>query len=259
MDPAATANSGDVTSQTRPESTRRRFLGLGAILATAGVAKVIAADTAHATVGAMQFGSSNNAGVSQTSLSSTSAKTLYVDNLGTGIAIEAFSASATASTIQAFHSGSGGDPIAAAVYGYTNAGIGVHALAYGPGVGLRARSNGQQAGVAIESVSESTLNPDTNATFTHEGLGHGIYASLNNAVSNSYAIVASTKGSASALLANGLTQARGIKIRSQIAHLWLVPAATASHPASGNAGDLFVDKSKRLWFCKGGASWVLIA
>jgi hypothetical protein len=32
-----------------------------------------------------------------------------------------------------------------------------------------------------------------------------------------------------------------------------------SHPGSGAKGDLFVDTSGRLWFCKGGMSWKQLA
>ena len=39
----------------------------------------------------------------------------------------------------------------------------------------------------------------------------------------------------------------------------LLPSGAASHPSSGQAGDLFVDVSHRLWFCKGGTTWVLLA
>ena len=39
----------------------------------------------------------------------------------------------------------------------------------------------------------------------------------------------------------------------------LSPSTAASHPDSGAAGDLFVDKTGRLWFCKGGATWKQLA
>jgi hypothetical protein len=39
----------------------------------------------------------------------------------------------------------------------------------------------------------------------------------------------------------------------------LIPTTTATHPASGLAGDLYVDNAKRLWFCKGGNTWVQVA
>lgn len=35
----------------------------------------------------------------------------------------------------------------------------------------------------------------------------------------------------------------------------LVPSPAATHPGNGQAGDLFVDKSHRLWFCLGATSW----
>src|SRR5262249_7932292 len=35
----------------------------------------------------------------------------------------------------------------------------------------------------------------------------------------------------------------------------LEPSSAVSHPSSGFAGDLFVDGSKRLWFCEGGTTW----
>jgi len=43
------------------------------------------------------------------------------------------------------------------------------------------------------------------------------------------------------------------------AQLRLVPSTAVTHPAAGGAGDLFLDKGNRLWFCKGGTSWVKLA
>jgi hypothetical protein len=36
-------------------------------------------------------------------------------------------------------------------------------------------------------------------------------------------------------------------------------ASSGNHPASGQRGDLVVDKTGRLWFCKGGAAWSQLA
>lgn len=44
--------------------------------------------------------------------------------------------------------------------------------------------------------------------------------------------------------------------RSQVR---LVPSTASTHPSSGSRGDLFVDKSGRLWYCKGGSSWKQLA
>ena len=52
---------------------------------------------------------------------------------------------------------------------------------------------------------------------------------------------------------------RGAVFKGKVASVRLTPATTANHPASGSAGDLYVDSSNRLWFCRGGATWVRLA
>jgi len=52
---------------------------------------------------------------------------------------------------------------------------------------------------------------------------------------------------------------RGLVGQGDKAQLKLVPSAATSHPSSGQAGDLFVDTSHRLWFCRGGTSWHQLA
>jgi hypothetical protein len=56
-----------------------------------------------------------------------------------------------------------------------------------------------------------------------------------------------------------LTGGRGGQFSGQAAQVRLRPSSATSHPASGQRGDLFVDKAGRLWFCKGGANWVKLA
>ncbi len=48
---------------------------------------------------------------------------------------------------------------------------------------------------------------------------------------------------------------RGGEFVGGAAQVRLVPSTATSHPSSGQAGDLFVDKSQRLWFCLGGTEW----
>lgn len=43
------------------------------------------------------------------------------------------------------------------------------------------------------------------------------------------------------------------------AQVRLKPSTALTHPASGQKGDLFVDKSGRLWFCRGSTSWTRLA
>jgi len=49
---------------------------------------------------------------------------------------------------------------------------------------------------------------------------------------------------------------RGGVFSGDTAQIQLQAPSASSHPASGALGDLFVDNHKRLWFCKGGATWV---
>ena len=43
------------------------------------------------------------------------------------------------------------------------------------------------------------------------------------------------------------------------AQVRLSPSSASSHPVSGSKGDLFVDTSGRLWFCKGATTWHQLA
>jgi hypothetical protein len=49
---------------------------------------------------------------------------------------------------------------------------------------------------------------------------------------------------------------RGGLFKGKKAQLRLEPSTAITHPSSGTAGDIFLDKSKRLWLCKGGTTWV---
>jgi hypothetical protein len=55
------------------------------------------------------------------------------------------------------------------------------------------------------------------------------------------------------------TVGRGGRFKGNKAQIRLDPSSAATHPASGAKGDLFVDASGRLWFCKGSTTWVQLA
>ena len=48
---------------------------------------------------------------------------------------------------------------------------------------------------------------------------------------------------------------RGGVFQGQAAAVNLTASTRTTHPTSGRRGDLFVDASGRLWFCKGGTTW----
>jgi hypothetical protein len=52
---------------------------------------------------------------------------------------------------------------------------------------------------------------------------------------------------------------RGALFAGKAAQVKLKPSSAVTHPTSGQRGDLFVDASGRLWFCKGGTTWKQLA
>lgn len=57
----------------------------------------------------------------------------------------------------------------------------------------------------------------------------------------------------------GSSTGRGGVFAGNKAAVKLKPSTSASHPASGQRGDLVVDSTGRLWFCKSGSSWHQLA
>ena len=55
------------------------------------------------------------------------------------------------------------------------------------------------------------------------------------------------------------TNGRGGAFNGKKAQIQLRASAATTHPSSGARGDLFVDNSGRLWFCKGSTTWKQLA
>ena len=105
--------------------------------------------------------------------------------------------------------------------------------------GVRGRSEGS---TGVHGYSGPYTGPTTPAARAKTGV-YGLASQDANAI-GVYGL--STKG-------------RGGVFQGKIANLRLPPSSAASHPTAGQPGDVFVDSSYRLWFCKGGASWVKLA
>lgn len=132
----------------------RRGLMLGGVGAVAGsvLGAVAVAEPAAATTGAMQFGASNNAGGSITSLTSTAGSTLQIKNTGSGTPLMVTSTSA---------------PLVVGYFEASGAATGIHGrcIDTGPGVtatngdtgpGLLGRGE-QGVGVAAHSTSGAQI------------------------------------------------------------------------------------------------------
>jgi hypothetical protein len=111
------------------------------------------------------------------------------------------------------------------------------------GLGILVRGHNSSPGVDIATQAASCLTAVQTGTKTK----------ANGATVVTHGLGAAIRGDASV---NG----RGGVFSGAQAQVRLVPDAKAkTHPAKGLAGDLFVDASHRLWFCKNPGTWVQLA
>jgi hypothetical protein len=139
---------------------RRKLIGLGtAAAAGAAVALVAGADPAGATVGTMQFGTNNNSGADQTSLSTTTALSGFiVVNSGSGHGIVGQGA-------QTGVSGRSTSP----------GGVGVMAESTdGPVMFANTQTGGPAVRANIGATPTGPLNANHSIEVTHQGTGAGI-------------------------------------------------------------------------------------
>ena len=125
------------------------------------------------------------------------------------------------------------------VYGSSNASTGVY---------------GQSGAASGAAVFGNALTGGA-GVFGHSGDGINIPApAANTGVAGHADIDAEAVG-----VRGSSPTGRGGVFNGHAAQVRLLPSAAASHPRTGRAGDLFVDASKRLWFCRGGLNWVRLA
>jgi hypothetical protein len=151
-------------------------------------------------------------------------------------------------------------------------------LADGTGV-----AGSSMTGIGIRGASKSTTRPATlglgygNGTGVqgHSGTGGNVPAPpvktgvVGSANQDATAVGVQGKSRAGAGVKGTTTtgvavkgsggSGRGGVFSGGTAQLKLVPSTATTHPSIGALGDLFLDKNKRLWFCKGGTIWVKLA
>jgi hypothetical protein len=155
----------------------------------------------------------------------------------------------------------------AGVYGFTGTGTGVHGVAaassgvqyavlgeaHSPrGVGVLG-NNYATSGTAegVQGTSDSPAGYGTTG-WARQG-GTGIIGVSGHSSTGFPTVPAETGGYFRA------GRGRGVVADGAKAQIRLVPSTASSHPTRGALGDLFLDKHKRLWFCKGGSSWTQLA
>jgi hypothetical protein len=111
------------------------------------------------------------------------------------------------------------------------------------GQAIAANASGNAAGIVGSSGSNTGVTGNSTS-------GAGVVGS-----SGSNTGVAGKSSSGAGVRGTGK---RGGDFSGKAAAVRLRPATT-SHPASGSAGDVFVDHNNHLWFCRGGTTWVKLA
>jgi len=257
--------------ETSKRLDRRGILRFGGVAALAGTtAAVLGAKMAGATTGGMHFGAGNDAGATNTALTSTNAKsTLAVKNTGVGHGIVG--------------DASNPDGRGYGVFGTGDGGAGVAGGTRGDGPGVRAYAAPGARGPALQALTLEAHNAEPTIESHQVGAGHGLYTHIENASNASRALYARTAGIGHALLGaivneqSAAAAARastkgsgpgleavsakgvGASFQGKAAQIELVPSSDAFHPASGTGGQLFVDSARRLWFCRGGTQWQQLA
>jgi hypothetical protein len=153
------------------------------------------------------------------------------------------------------------------VYGFSHSGTGVYGFSQ-EGDGMQAVSatsgksglNAQQSDAGGWAVNGGNEGAETNG---YMGGANGLLGQARGSTGSGVVGYAGSGsppvGPAHAGVYGVSGSGRGGVFKGNLAQLKLLPSSHVTHPASGQRGDFFVDKSGRLWFCKGGTTWVKVA
>ena len=260
------------TSETGALIGRRDVLmGAAAVVGTIGLS-LAGSQPAHATSGTMQYGTGTyqNSGTTYTGLGSTNALyTLGVSNAATNPSNDRFGNGIAASS----NHGSAGRLLTDT----TSSGHGLFAEARGTGHGVWATKGSPEADP--NSTGHAVLATQNSATSTFaavlgvakgsgagvqgrgEGTGYGVWGEISDAAQLQSAVFGSTEGQGAGVEGRSIL-GRGGVFAGKRAQVRLVPSTVNTKPAAGKRGDLFVDSTGRLWYCKTTSSptgWVRLA
>ena len=180
---------------------------------------------------------------------------------GEGVYGEVVPADSAAAGVHGFTNGTG-----SGVMGESKSGYGVYGVGHsGAGVWGTSRSTGvwgDLTGPGYAGVLGRTFSAGTHGRGVYgqvwKGKGEGVYGEVVPAGSSAAAVHGNTNGTGPGVLGRS-AKGRGMVAFSNVAQLQLIPSTASTHPATGQSGDLFVDKQNRLWFCHGGGAWTRVA
>jgi hypothetical protein len=146
----------------------------------------------------------------------------------------------------------------------------IEAVASGHSTGISATSD---SGHAIVGANTDPRSDYDAATFTTAGVGRAVFGVSTNP-QNTYATVTGVnygpgpglwgtqsdpRSTGPAVVGVAAAKGRGAMFSGGAASMRLLPGALPNHPPAGLIGDFYLDRTSRLWFCKGGASWHQVA
>jgi hypothetical protein len=190
--------------------------------------------------------------------------------------ISSISPGGFSAAVRGVNNGTGGNGIGAwgshggsgwGVYGSSLSGLGVFG-AGGSGVGVTGsggsagvEANGGAIGLSASGITAVRAAGETaGIVVTASGsTANGVSSTVK---SSNAALLGTNNGGTGAGVHGSSTTGRGGNFVGGAAQIRLTPGTRASHPTSGQSGDLYADKNGRLWFCKKGgshATWHQIA
>jgi hypothetical protein len=253
--------------------------------------------TSNAGVGVQGLSAASNGVVGTVDSTGNGFNGIYGTTKGTGNGVfgEAIRTSASASGVLGIARGSGnavfgvkpagttGDAVVGqapggrGVVGLSTSGAGVHGQSVS-GAGVIGRSTDSNG---VVGHVDGTGNPFNGVYGTNAGVGNGVFGETTAAGGTGNAVLGIARGKGFAVyglkpagvsgdaIVGAADLGRGVVGKSSAnrggvfsgkpAQLQLVASTDSTHPASGLRGDFFLDKSSRLWFCKGGTTWTQLA
>jgi hypothetical protein len=121
----------------------------------------------------------------------------------------------------------------------------------GPGVGAIG-FGGTGSPIVGWTADTSSAAPTIEAE--QDGVGHGVFAHIEKTTNTHAAVRANTIGVGAAVDASSSLGTGGV-FRGKKAQIQLVPSTASTHPSTGAKGQLYVDKSARLWYCYATNKW----
>ncbi len=169
---------------------------------------------------------------------------------GTGVYASSYSGYGVSGASTSNYGVSGTSTSSYGVYGESGSSLAVHGTSLsGTGVFGKSRGSSQAATIGWSAANSTGIlgfSNDNSASPVAPQAKTGVYG-----YASQDATAVGVRGES--------TTGRGGVFKGNLAQLRLSPSSAATHPSSGAKGDLFVDTSGRLWFCKGGTTWKQLA